>query len=114
MQKLNPNDVIFITQQKGEIEKKFTSRVNTLFTNINANLTAYLCRVHYGDPKQVSVAVCLASPLGEQVEIVEGVAKIFRDMFGPHEHLDIMFIGEEQHRLISNVCNPFYGGQIKD
>ena len=108
MQELNPTNVTFIAQQDGEVEKEFTSKVNVFFEEANANLTAYLCRVHYGDPKQVSVAVCLASSTSEQVEIVEGISGIFREMFGQHEHVDIMFIGEEQQTLISKVCAPFY------
>jgi hypothetical protein len=108
MQELNPADATFIAQQDGEVEKEFTSKVNVFFEESKANLAAYLCRVHYGDPKQVSVAVCLASPVGEQMELVEGISKIFREMFGQHEHVDIMFIGEEQQRLISDVCRPFY------
>lgn len=107
-QQLGPADVRFVGQQDGPIEKDFTSRLSAFFEQKKANLAAYLCRVHYGDPSQVSVAICLASPDGQQIEIVDGISLIFREMFGQHEHVDIMFIGEEQVLSIEQVCRPFY------
>lgn len=108
MQDLDPADVRFIVQQDGPPERDFTAKLSVFFEQVNANLKAYLCRVHYGDPNQVSVAICLASPDGQQMALVNGASQIFRETFGAHEHIDIMFIGADQMVTIEKVCQPFY------
>lgn len=108
MQEFESKNVTFIAQQDGPIEKVLTSKLASFFRRTNAKLDAYLCRVHYGNPNQISIAICLASQEGKQVEIVDGISRIFQELFAQHEHVDIIFIGGEQLLSIAQNCDPFY------
>jgi len=107
MENFSPDDVVFIAQQDGPVEQEFTSAVSAFLEQVGANLKAYLCQVHYEDPEQVFIAVCIASPEGEQMKLVDGISQIFRAMFGAEEHVDIMFIDVEQVPAIEEVCESF-------
>ena len=52
---------------------------------------------------------------GGDRSLISKLANAFADMFGSHEHLDMMFIREDQERELQAVCTPFYralpGGQ---
>jgi hypothetical protein len=108
MHQQKSGNVYFIGQQDGLIEIEFTSQVSVFLEDSGTRATAYLCRLHYGTPDQVSVAVCIASPDGEQMGVVNGISSIFQKMFGQHEHLDIIFVDNDQQSSISDVCEPFY------
>lgn len=109
MQELDAIKIHFLNQQDGEIEKQFLSNVSKVFRKYPAFVTsAYLCRIHYGDPNSQSVALCMTSQHGHPREILEEASRVFREMFGPHEHLDMLFLTGEQVTKIQAVCNPFY------
>lgn len=65
---------------------------------------AYLARVEYQDEKHV--ALCLAGPVDRS--LVERIGSRFAEIFGQHEHLDILFITTEQEAELARVCAPFH------
>ncbi len=108
MQERDATGIQFIGQQDGAIEREFTAKVSEfLQESASPMLSAYLCRVHYGDPKCISVAVCIASSNSPSQELLDGIAAIFHSMFGAHEHLDMLFLNGEQQSRLRPVCKPF-------
>ena len=108
MQELNAGGIHFIGQQDGDIEREFLAKISNVLENASAALSAYLCRVHYGNPNDINVALCIASSKGESRALIESLSAIFREMFGSQEHLDMLFLNEEQEQQIRSVCSPFY------
>ena len=66
--------------------------------------SAYLARVEYQDGEHV--ALCLAGPADRS--LVERIGSRFGEIFGRHEHLDILFITTEQEAELERVCAPFH------
>ena len=109
MQELNVARIHFIGAQDGPAEREFLAKISGVIERSpDAVSSAYLCRVHYGKPSDVSVALCMACPNGDSRSLVEAISAVFREMFGSHEHLDMLFLNEEQEEQIRSVCSPFY------
>lgn len=107
MEELSANEINFVGQQDGDVERGFTTRVAHLLNQSGQGEVGYLCRVHYGDPNDISIAVCIATSGKPNSTTLDGIASIFRDMFGTHEHLDMLFVNEEQESRLRAVCKPF-------
>jgi hypothetical protein len=100
----------FLAEQDGKIERDFKHQASALLMQLEEPVRAYLCRIAYPGEDITDafhVALCLASITDVKWEMQEGVASIFRRMFGTHEHLDIMFIGQAQEARLLKVCSPF-------
>jgi hypothetical protein len=100
----------FIAEQDGKTERYFKRQVSAILMQLEEPVRAYLCRIAYpweGITDAFHVALCLASITDVKWEMQEGVASVFRRMFGTHEHLDIMFIGRDQEARLLKVCSPF-------
>jgi hypothetical protein len=69
---------------------------------------AYLAQISSGD--QSGVALCLKTDHGPDPNLVREIGAIFADIFGGHEHLDILFLNETQESALRRVCAPFYVG----
>jgi hypothetical protein len=67
---------------------------------------AYLALVRYAD--ETGVALCLCCADGPNQKLAEVVGEVFGSIFGAHEHLDIVFVGEDQDLALRRVCRPFY------
>lgn len=103
--------VQYIAEQDGETEKEFKILVTGFLSQFEEPIRAYLCRVTYLEevnPDGFNVAMCLASDTEAMDEMRDGIASIFIQMFGKHEHLDIMFVNKDQEIKIRKVCQPFF------
>lgn len=100
--------VRFVTEQIGIPENEFKEEAVRLFQNQNRVLRAYLAQVEYGKAKDFNVALCIFWEHGEDEELANDIASIFRRMFGSHEHLDIFFLSDSQEIELRKICCPFF------
>jgi hypothetical protein len=102
--------ISFICEQDGKIEREFKKNLSILLREGNKPLRAYLSQVKYGDSDdQFSVAVCYMLEAGaEDLNLVAKTSKLFQSMFGSHEHLDVVFLNDEQENCLRQVACPFY------
>jgi hypothetical protein len=99
----------FLGEQNGVPENELKSCLVEFFQRDQSVVKAYLARVAYDVKSPVGVALCLRTQLGPDRGVAEEIGKIFASMFGGHEHLDIMFLGDEDESELAKVSPPFFG-----
>ena len=99
----------FLGEQDGVPERELKNCLTEFFQRDQRILTAYLARVAYGEQSPMVVALCLRSKFGPDRAVAEKVGKIFASMFGDHEHMDIIFLDDQQESVLAKVCSPFFG-----
>ena len=107
-QQLAPRIIKFVGEQDGSPESDLKARFVELFRREPTVRSAYLARTDYSDSTGVHVALCVKSSAGEYPLLKRRVADIFSAMFGYHEHLDVLFIRDEQEEEVRQVCRAFY------
>jgi hypothetical protein len=109
MEKHKVPSVRFICEQTGPSEAQLTGKLVRSFASGRLVERAYLVRVSFGDlgPTGVVLAIRTSSG-GEEPSLLPIVGSAFASIFGPHEHLDIVFVREDQEKAIRQVCSEFY------
>jgi SseB protein C-terminal domain len=107
-QELNAPVLVFVGEQDGPSEKMLKGKLSEIFGEHKNVQKAYLARAHYGDPKVVSVCLCLGVTGGADRPLVEAVHSLFAKYFNRAVHLDILFLTPEKEALLVGVCNTFY------
>lgn len=105
---LHQKSLRFISQQDGAIERDLKTKLIALFHSDDVVTRAYLAAVDYGDLTTFSVALCLRTSYGTDSALVERIGSVFASLFSPEEHLDIIFLVDEQETQLSEVCRPFF------
>lgn len=105
---LTPPKITFVGEQDGPPERDLTARFMEMFRDEESVLRAYLARAEYGDGTGTHVVLCIRSENGECPTLHPKIGAIFAGMFGSHEHLDTLFIRDDQEQELSRVCRPFY------
>lgn len=104
----------FIAEQVGVPENEFKESIIDLFRGRDKPLRAYLAQIEYCEKQDFNVALCVAIESGEDEKLANDIAVIFRRMFGGHEHLDILFLSENQEEQLRKVCCPFFSSRRFD
>lgn len=106
--------VRFLREQKGPTEAKLTAKLSQGFASSGLVLRAYLVRVSYlSGPSAMNVVLAIrAKGGGQERELLPGINAAFASIFGSHEHLDILFIREDQEKAVRAVCPAFYSAQV--
>lgn len=110
-QELNVLRPHFLSEQDGGPERELKARLVEFFHRDQSVVQAYLARVAYGDRSSASVALCVRSKFGPDLGLAEKIGRIFASIFGAHEHLDIIFIDDNQESELEKVCPPFFAIQ---
>jgi len=97
----------FVGEQDGVPERELKAKLSELFRRCCSVRRAYLAQVSYGEGI-TEVALCLRADFDSRGDTVERVAGIFSDIFGSHEHLDILFLNQEQEAALSDCCRTFF------
>jgi len=107
--------VRFLCEQKGPSETLLTTKLSQAFAAGGLVERAYLVRVSLGnDPAAVNVVLAIrAKRGGEERELLAIASAAFASIFGSHEHLDILFVREDQERAIREVCLAFYSASAE-
>jgi len=108
-QQLTPTTTKFIAEQDGPPERDLKDRFVEHFRSEPMVERAYLVQVGHSDGTGIHVTLAIKCFGEENPSLIPKLADIFSNMFGPHEHLDMMFIREDQEKRLRVVCEPFYG-----
>ncbi len=97
----------FLGEQDGPPEQLLKERLAEFFQRDKSVYRAYLAKVSLSE--QGGVALCLKTQFGADRGLAEKIGGIFGMIFNAHEHLDIMFLSDEQESELAKVCSPFFG-----
>jgi hypothetical protein len=105
--------VRFLCEQSGPIETTLKERLSKIFSSGGLIRRAYLVRVTYEERGATSVALALRTSTDrDEPALVGTVGATFASIFGSHEHLDILFVREDQEKAVSAVCSAFYSAPV--
>jgi len=90
------------------VEDDLKAKFRQAFAEMPAIRSAYLARLSYGEPAVYSVGLCIRSSVGMDHSLRQRLGQIFTDTFSRDQHLDILFIGDDQEQELKKVCRPFY------
>jgi hypothetical protein len=107
-QKIKVPTTRFIGEQDGVPERELKARFSELFRQESMVQRAYLARAEHGDGKGIHVTLAVRRSGGEDPSLIPKLGQIFAEMFSSHEHLDTMFIRDDEERELRMVCAPFY------
>ena len=103
------NKVKYVGEQDGPSEQELKNVLHAYFCENKIVQKAYLARVAFDNSPLGSVALCVRSDKGNKDEIVKNVGGLFSNLFGAHEHLDILFVNSQQEKELAQACKPFFG-----
>lgn len=106
-QTMTPVAINFVGEQDGLPERDLKLEIVRLFQAAQKVERAYLARADYGDGTGIHVVLCVKA-VEDLPRLVSKVGFIFSSIFGSHEHLDILFIREDQELRLRQVCTSFY------
>ena len=98
-------DIKFVGEQDGPPERILKRRLSELLAHLSET-RAYLARVRLSPESPIEVAFCLYGSSSSK-QLVSEIGAVFASVFGSHEHLNIVFLNEQQDSEISSVCRPF-------
>jgi hypothetical protein len=101
------NKIIFLGEQDGSPEQGFKNELIRMFLISGKCVRAYLGVMRYGNETNAHVALCLKTN-GNDENLLKNCANIFKSTFSSNEHLDILFLSDEQELVLREVCCPFY------
>jgi hypothetical protein len=100
--------ISFVCEQDGDTERNFKQKIIPLLEERDNIHSAYLVRVTYDNSHELNVALCIRMEQGDDSSLRKAIVDIFAAMFNRQEHLDIVFIRNEQEDELKQVCRPFY------
>jgi hypothetical protein len=107
-EELNVKRIYFAGEQDGPHERKLKDKLVILLRAEPSVKSAYLAKIHFGDPKSFTVCLCL-EPVGRpDKKIVEKAAAVFKSLAPSTAHLDIIFPNAAQQVELTKVCKPFF------
>jgi hypothetical protein len=115
-----PQHVQFVGEQDGAPERELKEKLASSLRPMGVR-KAYLAVVSYDERKApqntagdgaaaLNVALCLSleDTASGRHNIVERASHEFAAMFGPTQHMDIIFLTDQQEAALKKVCRPFY------
>jgi hypothetical protein len=115
-----PHQVQFVGEQDGPPERELKTRLADSLRPMGIR-KAYLAVVSYDERKgpqstsgdgapALNVALCLSllDTAAEKHDIVQRAGHDFAALFGPTQHMDIVFLTDQQEAALKKVCRPFY------
>jgi hypothetical protein len=100
-------DLTFLYEQDGEPERRLKSDLTGLLRQNTGVGRAYLAKAINEGAE--TVMLCLATSADTpDLSLPPQIGKIFATIFGTKEHLDILFLVEDQEAQLTQVCKPFY------
>ena len=100
--------ITFVCEQDGNTERDLKQSIFALLEEREYVYAAYLARVKYNDSHELNVALCIRMDREDDSMLRKVIGEIFAAKFNQQEHLDIIFISNEQEEELKQVCRPFY------
>lgn len=108
VEKFNVKGIQFLGEQDGPYERLLKEQLRVFFRSENTITKAYLAKIGFPHGKDASVALGLRTLCGADQRTVETVGEIFASIFNVKEHLEIIFLSDDQEPQVASVCKPFF------
>jgi hypothetical protein len=108
METVSAGTLRFLGEQDGPVERTLKDSLIELFERDGTVANAYLARVAYGTQPDISVALCIRRPAGNDGVLAQNVGKVFGPIFAKDVHLDIIFVDSAQELELIKVCPSFF------
>jgi hypothetical protein len=96
----------FLGEQDGVPERLLKSRLTEFFQRDKSVCRAYLAKASLEE--QIGVALCLRTKFGADRGLAQKIGAIFGTIFNAQEHLDIIFLSDQQELELIKVCSAFF------
>ncbi len=101
--------VHILGEQDGDVEQDLKAQSAEFLRKASIQCRAYLARVQYGSSNEVNVALLVRLASRDSIELVNsGLGRIFHQIFHKSQHLDIVFVSEEEEANVATLVRPFY------
>ena len=100
--------ISFVCEQDGIPEQDLSQSFIPFFQERDYVHSAYLARVTYDNSHELNVALCIRMDREDDTMLRKVIGETFAAKFNQQEHLDIIFIRNEQEEELKQVCRPFY------
>ncbi len=100
--------VIFLGEQDGQVERELKAALADFLPVHRTISLVYLARVSYRETPGSGVALCLRGGSEDAPVLVAGIGEVFKKLFNPTQHLDILFLSDSQVSELERVAKPFY------
>ncbi len=100
--------VTFLAEQNGAPERELKRRLIEILEPDATVRRAYLARVAYPETGEAGVALCLPSGVAAPKALVRDISAVFSELFGIDQHLDVVFVTEDDEKRLAEVCRPFF------
>lgn len=98
--------IIFLPLYDGETELLLKEKLRFAFRFEKRIELAYLVYAQHSNTRETTIILGIKAP--EEQAIIEKTAVVFASIFDAKQHLDILFISDEQERQIQAIAFPFY------
>jgi hypothetical protein len=105
-QEMRVSEVHFLGEQDGPPERLLKNRLTEFLQRDKSVHRAYLTKASFEG--QAGVALCLKTQFGADRGLAEKIGAIFGTIFNAHEHLDIIFLSDQQESELIKVCSAFF------
>src|SRR5690349_6139424 len=89
-------DIRFLGEQDGPAEINLKDKFVAFFRRDKSINRAYLARADFGEGTKVSSVLGLRTQFGPDKGMVEKIGSIFASVFNSTQHLDIVFLTDQQ------------------
>jgi len=103
-------EIRFLGEQDGPPERILKEKLADFFRRDGSIDKAYLTKVDFGEGTNAGVVLGLRTQSGPDRRMVEKVGAIFAGVFNTQEHLDIVFLTDDQEAQLARVCPAFFEG----
>jgi hypothetical protein len=100
--------IVFLGEQDGKVERELKQQLSECFSGSIHVSYAYLVRSSYEETLGVNVTLGIFAKSSNCSELIPCFEQVFRGLFRPTQHLDILFLSESQLQEINEVAKPFY------
>jgi hypothetical protein len=98
--------VQFLREQDGKPERVLKEQFIEFVRRGSEVQRACLAQVRFDG--QLSVALSLKAIHGPDPNLVNAIGEIFKSIFVQQEHLDIIFLKDDQELALAKACSRFY------
>ena len=103
-----PEPIDFVGPQLGPVEDGLKAAFTEVLAATPTARNAYLARIYRGNASTQTVALCIRSAIGLDDKLEERLIVLFRERFRHDQHLDVLFLVEEDELRLREVCAPFF------
>lgn len=105
---LRVREIRFLGEQDGPPERILKEKLADSFRRHGGIDKAYLTRVDFGEGTNPGVVLGLRTKAGPDMGVVENVGATFAHIFNTKEHLDTVFLTDDQEAQLAKVCPAFF------